>query len=43
MEKTERTSTETETYGRILGDRSRTATEITEKNEITEIITQIIT
>ena len=41
MEITEINSTETETYGKKLGDRSRTTTEITEKNEITEIITEI--
>ena len=41
MEITERTSRETETYGRKLGDRSRRRTEITEKNKITEIITEI--
>ena len=38
---TEITSTETETYGRKLGDRSRTTTEITKRTEITEIITEI--
>ncbi len=38
---TEIASTVTETYGRKLGDRSRTTTEITEKTEITEIIKEI--
>ena len=35
---TEITSSDTETYGRILSDRSRTTTEITEITEIKEIM-----